>query len=55
MKFLYVKLTKDSDGIGMQILIIVTFSSGIMKVNIAVLTKSNLEARFVAYILFLII
>ena len=40
---------------GIKILIVVTCSSGIMKVNIAVLTKLNLEARFVAYLLFLII
>ena len=53
--FYTLKLTKDSDGMGIKILIVVTCSSGIMKVNIAVLTKLNLEARFVAYLLFLII
>ena len=31
-------------------LIVVTYSSGIMKVNIAVLTNLNLKARFVAYL-----
>ena len=40
---------------GIKILIVVTCLSGIMKVNIAVLSKLNLEARFVAYLLFLII
>ena len=41
---------------GMKILIVVFCLSGMMKVNIAVLTKLlNLEARFVAYLLFLII
>ena len=40
---------------GIKILIIVTCSPGIMKVNLAVLTKFNLEAKFVAYLLFLII
>ena len=40
---------------GINILIVVTYSSGIMKVNIAVLTKLSLEDRFVAYLLFLII
>ena len=34
---------------GIKILIVVTCSFGIMKVNIAVLTKLNLEAKFVAY------
>ena len=37
-----------------KILIVVTGSSGILKMNIAVLTKFNLEARFLAYLLFLI-
>ena len=37
-----------------KILIVVSCSSGIMKVYIVVLTKLNLEARFVAYLLFLI-
>ena len=46
---------KDSDGMWMKILIVVTCLSGVMKVNIAVLTKLNLEARFVAYLIFLII
>ena len=46
---------KDSDGVGIKIVIVVTCSSGIMQVNIAVLTKLNLETRFVAYLLFLII
>ena len=40
---------------GIKILIVVTCSSGIIKVNIAVLTKLNSEARFVAYLLLLII
>ena len=35
-----------------KILIVVTCSTGIMKVNIAVLTKLNLEPRFVAYLNF---
>ena len=35
--------------------IVVTCSSGVEKVNIAVVTKLNLEARFVAYLLLLII
>ena len=38
-----------------QILIVVTCSSGIMEVNITVLTKLNLEGKFVDYLLFLII
>ena len=40
---------------GMKILIVDTCSSGNMKVNIAVLSKLNLESRFVALIQFLII
>ena len=35
---------KHSDGMGIKILIVVICLSGIMKVNIAVLTKLNLEA-----------
>ena len=40
---------------GMKILIVVTCLYGIMKMNIALLTKLNLEARFVGYLLLLII
>ena len=40
---------------GIKNFVAVTCSFGIMKVNIAVVTKFNLEARFVAYLLFLII
>ena len=46
---------KDSDRMVIKILIIITCSSGIMKVNITVITKLTLKARFVAYLLFLII
>ena len=46
---------KDSVVMGIKILIVVTCSSGIMKVNIALLNKLNSEARFVAYLLFFII
>ena len=35
---------------GIKFFIVVTCSSGIMKVNLAVLTKLNLEASFVAYL-----
>ena len=46
---------EDSDKMGIKILIVVIHSSGIIKVNIAVLNKLNLKARFVTYLLFLII
>ena len=46
---------KNSDGMGIKILIVVTCSPDITKVNITVLTKLNLETRFVAYLRFLII
>ena len=49
-----IKLTKDLNGMKMKILILVTCSSGFIKINIAVLAKLNLEARFFAFLLFFI-
>ena len=45
--FYTLKLRKDSDE--MRIVIVVTCSSGIMKINIAVLAELNLEDRFTAF------
>ena len=45
----------DSDKMRKKILIVVTCSSGIVKVNVIVLAKLDLEVRFVVFLVFLII